>query len=362
MVATSLDGGINWFDTAEIYGNGASERALAVALVRAGKAPGDVVIATKCMPLFRTAHSIKSTIRQRIEHLAPFPIDLHQVHNPFSFSSVEDEMKAMADLVSERKIRAVGVSNFGASRMQRAHAELVRRGLVLASNQVKYSLLDRRVESKGTIAAARELGVTIIAYSPLEQGLLTGKYHQDTAYVKSRPDRANGWRASLRRTRTQPSGNRRTWQDRCFAWSHLRQVALAWLFQFNTNVVVIPGASRAEQARENCGALNLKLSARELQRLDELSAPSSEVLDGRESASHSRLRLVRLEGLLMNVSRILSSSGAWARTVTWSQPSIVSHPSAVRPDHPVHQRNTAPLRECQITYARSFAPFGPADL
>ncbi|NLT67087.1 MAG: aldo/keto reductase [Acidobacteria bacterium] len=274
VVATSLDGGINWFDTAEIYGNGASERALAVALVRAGKAPGDVVIATKWMPLFRTAHSIKSTIRQRIEHLAPFPIDLHQVHNPFSFSSVEDEMKAMADLVSERKIRAVGVSNFGASRMQRAHAELVRRGLVLASNQVKYSLLDRRVESKGTIAAARELGVTIIAYSPLEQGLLTGKYHQDTAYVKSRPG-PRKWMARFRSAGLERSRPVIEELGRIAA-SHgatCGQVALAWLFQFNTNVVVIPGASRAEQARENCGALNLKLSARELQRLDELSAP-----------------------------------------------------------------------------------------
>ena len=92
VVAASLAGGINWFDTAEMYGNGASERALAAALRHAGKANGDVVVATKWSPLFRTAKSIRLTIQQRLSCLAPFAIDLHQVHHPFGFSSVEAEM------------------------------------------------------------------------------------------------------------------------------------------------------------------------------------------------------------------------------------------------------------------------------
>jgi aryl-alcohol dehydrogenase-like predicted oxidoreductase len=273
VVEASLAGGINWFDTAEMYGNGASERALAVSLRRAGKANGDVVVATKWSPILRTAESIHSTIGQRLSCLAPFAIDLHQVHNPLGFSSVEAEMRAMADLVAEGKIRAIGVSNFGASRMRRANAALAGRGLTLVSNQVKYSLLDRRVESDGTLAAARELGITIIAYSPLAQGLLTGKYHRHPEYVRTRPG-PRKWMGSfrsrgLRRSRPliEELGK--------IAEAHgatAGQVALAWLCQFHQDLVVaIPGASRVEQAVENRGALELTLSLRELDTVDRLS-------------------------------------------------------------------------------------------
>ena len=273
VVEASLAGGINWFDTAEIYGGGSSERALSEALRHAGKGNGDVILATKWSPIFRTAGSIRSTIRQRLDCLAPFAIDLHQVHNPLGLSSVEAEMGAMAELVSDKKIRAVGVSNFGVSRMRRAHATLAKRGIPLASNQVKYSLLDRHVEANGTVAAARELGVTIIAYSPLEQGLLTGKYHQDPEYVRTRP----GPRKWMGRFRAGGLERSRPLIEELgkIASAHgstSAQVALAWLYQFHRDtVVVIPGASRAEQAVENRGALDLVLSRHELDKLDELS-------------------------------------------------------------------------------------------
>jgi len=273
VVAASLAGSINWFDTAEIYGNGASERALAAALRHAGKTNGEVVVATKWSPIFRTARSIGSTIQQRLNCLAPFAIDLHQVHNPLSFSSVEAEMSAMADLVADKKICAVGVSNFNVARMRRAHVALAKYGLALASNQVKYSLLDRRVESNGTLAAAKELGATIIAYSPLEQGLLTGKYHQHPEHVKTRP----GPRKWMRRFGAQGLERSRPLIEELskIAQAHgatAGQVALAWLYQFHQNVVVvIPGASRVEQAVENRGALELTLSSYELDKLDQMS-------------------------------------------------------------------------------------------
>jgi aryl-alcohol dehydrogenase-like predicted oxidoreductase len=272
IVEAALIGGINWFDTAEMYGNGASERALAAALENAGKTNGDVIVATKWSPILRTAKSIKSTIQQRLSCLAPFAIDLHQVHNPLGFSSIEAEMSAMAALAADKKIRAVGVSNFSVARMRRAHAALAKRGLVLASNQVKYSLLDRRVESNGTLAAAKELEVAIIAYSPLEQGLLTAKYHQDPEYVKARP----GPRKWMRRFRAKGLGRSRPLVEELgsIALAHgatSGQIALAWLCQFHPNVVVIPGASRAEQAVENRGALELTLSPYELDKLDQLS-------------------------------------------------------------------------------------------
>jgi len=272
VVEASLAGGINWFDTAEMYGNGASERALARALKHAGKNNGDVVVATKWSPIFRRAKSIRSTIQQRLSCLAPFSIELHQVHNPMGVSSVEAEMDAMASLVGDKKIRAVGVSNFGVSRMRRAHAALAKHGLVLASNQVKYSLLDRRAESKGTLSAARELGVTVIAYSPLEQGLLTGKYHQNPEYVRTRP----GPRKWMGRFRTRGLERSRLLVEELGKIAHSHgatsaQVALAWLYQFHPGVVVIPGASRADQAVENRGALELTLSPHELDNLDQLS-------------------------------------------------------------------------------------------
>jgi len=231
-----------------------------------------VVIATKWAPMFRAANSIRMTIGQRLSCLAPFSIDLHQVHNPLGFSSVEAEMSAMADLVEGKKIRAAGVSNFNAARMRRAHAALAKRGLELASNQVKYSLLDRRVEFNGTLAAAKELGVTIIAYSPLEQGLLTGKYHKHPEYVRTRP----GPRKWMGRFRARGLERSRPLIEELgkIALAHgatSGQIALAWLYQFDANVVVIPGASRVEQAVENRGALELVLSPSELDKLDQLS-------------------------------------------------------------------------------------------
>jgi len=273
VVEASLAGGINWFDTAEAYGNGASEGALVTALRHAGKTNGEVVVATKWSPIFRRAESIRSTIQQRLSCLAPFAIDLHQVHNPLGFSSVEDEMRAMADLVEEQKVRAVGVSNFNVAHMRRAHAALAKHGLALASNQVKYSLLDRRVESNGTLAVAKELGVTIIAYSPLEQGLLTGKYHEHPEYVRTRP----GPRKWMGRFRARGLERSRPLIEELgkIAPAHgatAGQVALAWLYQFHQDlVVVIPGASCVEQAEENRGALELTLSQVELDKLDELS-------------------------------------------------------------------------------------------
>jgi aryl-alcohol dehydrogenase-like predicted oxidoreductase len=157
--------------------------------------------------------------------------------------------------------------------MRRAHAALAARGIPLASNQVRYSLLDRRIESDSTLAAAKELGVTIIAYSPLAQGLLTGRYHEDPRYVRTRPGPRKWMRPfsakGLERSKPLIEDLRK------IAAAHgvtAGQVALAWLCQFHGDtVVVIPGASRATQAEENAGALELTLSRGELDRIDRLS-------------------------------------------------------------------------------------------
>ena len=198
IVAASLAGGIDWFDTAEMYGGGRSEAALARALTAADRRNGDVVVATKWWPVLRTAGDLRATISERRARLAPFDIDLYQVHQLYSLSSIAAQMDAMADLVAAGAIRTVGVSNFSAAGMRAAHAALAARGLPLISNQVRYSLLDRRIESNGVLEVARALGVTIIAWSPLAQGLLTGKFHREPDLVRTRPG-PRRWLAGFRR-------------------------------------------------------------------------------------------------------------------------------------------------------------------
>jgi aryl-alcohol dehydrogenase-like predicted oxidoreductase len=275
IVGAALEGGIDWFDTAEAYGRGRSEQALSRALVANGRRDGDVAVATKWWPVLRRARSIGRTIDDRLRCLGGFSIDLHQVHQPFSLSTVEAEMEAMAALVAAGKIRAVGVSNFSASRMRRAHAALSRHGIPLASNQVRYSLVQRGIETNGILDAAKELGVTIIAYSPLGQGILSGRFHDDPTLVRKRvgPRRYMPlFRASgLERTRPLVDELRRIAGARAVSPS---QVALNWLVHFHGDTVVaIPGASRPRHAEEAAGALGFRLSGDEVGRLEALSRP-----------------------------------------------------------------------------------------
>lgn len=270
IIRTALEGGINWFDTAELYGNGVSEQSLATALKAAGKLDGEVVIATKWWPLFRSARNISKSIHARLRHLQGFSIDNYMVHQPFSFSSPEAEMDAMADLVEAGLIRSVGVSNFTPQRMLRAARRLERRGLPLAVNQVYYSLLHRDIERDGTLQTAQDLGVTIVAYTPLESGLLSGKYHRNPDLLR----RAPVWkRAALQRRiqATRPLINALEEIASRYAATPA-QVALNWLIHFHgERVVTIPGATRAHQAQESAHALTFKLDAEELARLDELT-------------------------------------------------------------------------------------------
>ena len=269
-VRAALEGGINWFDTAELYGKGVSEASLATALKAAGKKHGDVVVATKWWPLLRTARNIPHTIQDRLRHLDGFGIDLYMVHQPFSFSSPEAEMDAMADLVEAGKIRSVGVSNFSAASMRRAHARLEKRGLSLAANQVLYSLLNRSIESNGILETAKELGITIIAYTPLASGLLTGKYHQNPELLRKK---SFFWRSQLQRglEKSRPLVQALEEIGAQYAATPA-QVALNWVINVHgETIVTIPGATRASQAQESAAAQRFKLTGDEIARLDELS-------------------------------------------------------------------------------------------
>jgi len=225
-----------------------------------------VVIATKWLPYLRTANSIRKTIANRQAALAPFGIDLYQIHFPLSFSSIEAQMDAMADLVEQKKIKAVGVSNFSLELMRRAYRALARRGIPLASNQVRYSLLDRHIEMDGTLDAAKELGVTIIAYSPLAQGVLTGKFHRDSRLINQLPlMRRRIMHRMVEKSR--PLVEMLEEISTFYGMSNA-QIALNWLINYNGDTVVaIPGATRVEQAAQNARAMSFTLSPSDMKRL-----------------------------------------------------------------------------------------------
>jgi len=270
IIRAALAGGINWFDTAEMYGRGRSEQGLAQALQAADIPDGDVRIATKWFPILRTAGNIPKTIADRQRYLAPYTIDLYQVHQPYSFSSPEAEMDAMADLLDGGIIRSVGVSNFSAERMRKAHAALAKRGYPLASNQVRYHLMDRSIEKNGILVTAKELGITIIAWSPIASGLLSGKFHVYPKLVESTPmARRMMIQRKLEQSRPLIDALKVIGQAH---GASIPQVALNWLVNFHgETVVAIPGASKVEQAEGNASAMDFKLSSDEMAHIDELS-------------------------------------------------------------------------------------------
>jgi len=272
ILRISLDGGINWFDTAEMYGNGNSERNLSKGLQALNIKPGEAIIATKWWPMFRTASNMAKTFDERLACLNPYPIDLYQVHQPWGFSYIENEMSAMAKLVKARKIKYAGVSNFSAKQMRRAWETLQKEGISLVSNQVRYSLLDRRIERNGVMDTAKELGITIIAYSPLAQGLVTGKFHDNPELIKN-----TGYRRHMAPFKPKGLEKSRPVIEllKILAEKYQvtpSQIALNWLINYHgETVVAIPGATKAKHAEENVGAMRFELTAEDIKALDEVS-------------------------------------------------------------------------------------------
>ena len=273
IVRAARAGGVSWFDSAEAYGNGRSEQMLSAALQATGAKPGEAVIATKWQPFLRRADSIGRTIDRRLECLAPYPIDLYQIHNPMSFSPVPAQVREMARLLRAGKIGAIGVSNFNARQMEQAHTILKAEGVALASNQVRINLLNRRIEDNGVLSAAKKLGVTLIAYSPLAQGILTGRFHHDrqASQKVSGIRRLIGGHSEKSIARTRPLIDELEAIAKAYGTTPA-QVALGWLITFyGETVVAIPGATKPAQAEQGAAAMSLHLRATELSRLDEVS-------------------------------------------------------------------------------------------
>lgn len=267
---TSLDNGVALVDTAEIYGNGASERIIGELLNERRSSGETPVIATKFAPLpYRlNPRSLLKALDASLQRLGVESVDLYQIHFPSPVLRVEGLMDALAEAAAQGKVRQVGVSNYGVEATKRAHDRLAQHGVRLASNQVHYSLLNRAPETNGVLEACRDLGVTLIAYSPLAQGLLTGKY---------RPGQTENKPAGLvrRAGRSFSEANLRKIEPVVdllaeIGAAHGRepsQVALNWLIG-QPGVLAIPGAKNERQALQNAGALGWTLSKSERERLD----------------------------------------------------------------------------------------------
>jgi aryl-alcohol dehydrogenase-like predicted oxidoreductase len=259
----ALAGGAAFFDTAEVYGLGKSEKLLGKFLKQTTQ---PVQIATKYFPLpWRfNSDAVADALTASLERLGVEQIALYQVHMPFDFlMGQETLMKALASEVKKGRILTVGVSNYDPTQMQQAHDILAQYDVPLAVNQVRYSLLTRQIERNGILEKARQLGVTILAYSPLDQGLLTGKYTSNKEVTGARKLDPKFSDSSLKKiepliTQLKQLGEKYE--------KTTVQVALNWLIA-QGNVIPIPGAKNARQAIENVGAMGWQLREEDVKQL-----------------------------------------------------------------------------------------------
>jgi aryl-alcohol dehydrogenase-like predicted oxidoreductase len=255
------------FDSAEMYGFGKSERILGE-LVRGAGRPTCVATKYAPWPWRVTRSSVVAALRRSLARLGLPCVDLYQIHFPPLVAPIPRILDGLADAAEAGLTRAVGVSNFSAKQLRQAHAWLARRNVVLASNQVEYSLVQRRPERDGVLDACGELGVVLIAYSPLGRGVLSGRYAADSrpadlrrrmpAFQASRLERMSPLLAALREIGAQHGARTPS------------QVALNWLAR-DPRVLPIPGAKTQRQARENLESVRFELSAGDAERIDVLS-------------------------------------------------------------------------------------------
>ena len=255
--------GIRFIDTAEVYGSGRSERMTGKFLKEAEQ---PILIATKFFPLpWRlTRNSIPAALKASLERLQLEIVDLYQIHWPTPLLSVEHMMEGMIECVNRGWTRTVGVSNFNQTQMIRAYSTLERNSISLAANQVHYSLLNRDVEKNGLMARCKELGVRVIAYSPLEMGLLTGKYTS-----KNPPPGNRSVRYANLLNRIEPLLKLMNEIGQEHGGKSNSQVALNWVIC--KGALPIPGAKNAAQALQNAGALGWRLTEEEVVKLDRAS-------------------------------------------------------------------------------------------
>lgn len=260
ITVRALDLGINLIDTAEAYGFGRSERIIGETL---GDRRDEAFIATKIFPVLPLAPIVEQRAKASLKRLHTNVIDLYQIHWANPIVGDASAMEGMRRLTDTGLVRHAGVSNYQLDRWRSAEEAL---GGPILSNQVSFSLVDRRPLTKGLVEFAQQEGRVIIAYSPLAQGLLGGRYDSE-----NRPSGA----ARKLNPLFLPDNLRRATPliDALhgIAATHQckpAQVALAWLIRI-PNIVAIPGASSVEQLESNAAAAEVELSDSENTQLTE---------------------------------------------------------------------------------------------
>ena len=270
----SVESSVTLLDTAEMYGNGESERIIGRLLREDSTLAQRALIASKFMPFpwrIPMKKRLRVSIEASLERLGVSHIDLYQIHGPVSLRPVAVLAEALAEAVRDSLVGAVGVSNYGESEMRAMHAALSRHGVSLATNQIEYSLLRTLPERSGLLRACQELGVVVLAYSPLAQGRLTGKYSA------SHPPPGSRQFSDYPMTEVAPVIEvlRRTGER---YGKTPAQVALNWIIC--KGAVPIPGAKNRQQAEQNAGALGWTLEPEEVAALDRVA------LTGRRTLFH----------------------------------------------------------------------------
>jgi aryl-alcohol dehydrogenase-like predicted oxidoreductase len=272
-IHAAYDTGINAFDTAEVYGNGHSERILGSALTGVRD---KVVIMTKVFSNHLKYNQVVKACERSLKNLQTDYIDLYQIHWPpgsFGHASVpmQETMRALNDLAKQGKIRAVGVSNFN-----RKQLEAAAQFAPVVSLQSPYSLFWRHVETDAA-GFCRENGLSLLAYSPMAQGLLTGRFGANHRFEKGDHRSSNRlFNPPLNRHVQTALSQIKPIADA--KGISLGQLALAWVIS-HPDTFAIAGARSPQQSRQNASAAHIKLSPEELQTLDNISVSVTAHLD-----------------------------------------------------------------------------------
>ena len=274
----ALDIGVNFFDTADIYGCGANEELLGKAFKNRWD---DVVLATKFavmrgpngefLGLNGKPEYIRSACEKSLKNLGVEAIDLYYMHRQDPDMEIEDIVGTMADLVKEGKVKALGLSEVDAETLRRAHTVHP-----VTALQTEYSLWSREPERE-IFDVCKELGITFVPYSPLGRGFLTGA-------IKSRADLEEGdWRLDNPRFTDEAIKQNLKFVDVVEEIAQSKgatkaQIALAWVLSQNDEITPIPGTRKIHRLEENLGAFNLELTRDDLATIEK-HAPSETIGD-----------------------------------------------------------------------------------
>jgi aryl-alcohol dehydrogenase-like predicted oxidoreductase len=278
LVRLSLDAGVNFVDTADVYTNGESEKVLAQAIANLGIARKDIVIATKAYgrtgpgrnDVGASRGHIMDAVEASLKRLRTDYIDLYQIHAADQVTPIEESLRALDTLVTQGKVRYIGCSNWYAWQIMKANGISEAKNLAkLDTLQAYYSIAGRDLERE-IVPLLEDQRTGLLVWSPLAGGLLSGKFSREhqkpedsrrSAFDFPIVDKERTWRIL---DVLQPIANAHE--------TNVATVALAWILAkpFVTSVII--GAKRVDQLQQNLSAVDLQLTEDEMQKLDEVSA------------------------------------------------------------------------------------------